>query len=154
MIKINVISNYVGWRKYINNPNLYIEKKIKKLNLKNKSNRKQILFCTILLSGNSQIKKLNKKFRQKNKTTDVLSFPFYSKKELKNKLKREKEIYLGDIILNLKKIKDKKNIYGFKSEFNKLWVHGLVHLFGHDHKNEKDYKEMLKVEKRYLSFLN
>ena len=50
MIKVNVISNYVGWRKYINNPNLYIEKKIKKLNLKNKSNRKQILFCTILLS--------------------------------------------------------------------------------------------------------
>ena len=73
---------------------------------------------------------------------------------MKNKLKREKEIYLGDIILNLKKIKDKKNIYSFKSEFNKLWVHGLVHLFGYDHKNEKDYKEMLKVEKRYLSFLN
>ena len=90
---------------------------------------------------------------EKNITTDILSFPFYSKKELKKKLKREKEIYLGDIIVNLSKIKYKKNIKNFRLEFNKLWVHGLVHLFGHDHKKDKDFIEMLKVEKKFLSYL-
>ena len=62
-----------------------------------------------MLSGSSEIKKLNFKFRKKNKTTDVLSFPFHNKKDLEEKLKREKEIYIGDIIINLNKIKNKKN---------------------------------------------
>ena len=65
-----------------------------------------------MLSENNEIKKLNKKFRKKNKTTDVLSFPFYNKK-LINKLKKKKEIYLGDIIINFNKIKNKKNKESF-----------------------------------------
>jgi rRNA maturation RNase YbeY len=69
-------------------------------------------------------------------------------------LKKEKEVYLGDIIVNLSKIRDKKNISNFKLEFNKLWVHGLVHLFGHDHKKEKDYKKMNVIEKKFLRYLN
>ena len=48
---------------------------------------------------------------------------------------------------------NKKNIKNFRLEFNKLWVHGLVHLFGHDHKKDKDFIEMLKVEKKFLSYL-
>ena len=59
------------------------------------------------MSGNKEIKKLNNQFRGKNKSTDVLSFPFYNKRELKKKLKNEKEIYLGDKIVNLKKVKKK-----------------------------------------------
>ena len=62
----------------------------------------------MLLSNTKEIKKLNSKFRKKNKSTDVLSFPFYNKKNLKKKLKNEKEIYLGDIIINLNKIRQKK----------------------------------------------
>ena len=106
-----------------------------------------------MLSGNSEIKKLNKKFRNKNKSTDVLSFPFYNKKKLEAKLKSQKEIYLGDIIVNLNKVK-KKNIKDFKLEFNKLWIHGLIHLFGYDHKKIRDYDKMIKIEKKFLSFLN
>ena len=41
-----------------------------------------------------------------------------------------------------------------KIEFDNLWIHGLVHLFGHDHKKEKDYLEMQKIEKKYSSFIN
>ena len=75
-----------------------------------------------------------------------MSFPFYNKKTLKNKIKKEKEIYLGDIIINLNKVGKSKNINFFKLQFDKLWIHGLVHLFGHDHKREKDFKKMNKVE--------
>ena len=83
MIKINVISNNKEWKKYLKNPNNVIEEKIKKLNKKNKIYKNKFIFCTLLLSDNDEIKRLNKKFRKKNKVTDILSFPFYDKKDLK-----------------------------------------------------------------------
>ena len=153
MIKINVITNNFNWYRFIKIPNNYIERKIKKLNLKNKNYKKNIIFCTLLLSNTKVIKKLNSKFRKKNKSTDVLSFPFYDKKNLKKNIKNEKEIYLGDIIINLNKIRSKKNMKNFKHEFDKLWIHGLVHLFGYDHKKEKDYRKMNQVEKNYLKYI-
>ena len=153
MIKINVITNNFNWYRFIRIPNNYIERKIKKLNFKNKNYKKNIIFCTLLLSNTKAIKKLNSKFRKKNKSTDVLSFPFYNKKNLKKKIKNEKEIYLGDIIINLNKIRSKKNMKNFKLEFDKLWIHGLVHLFGYDHKKEKDYRKMIQVEKNYLKYI-
>ena len=154
MIKINVITNNINWFRYIKNPKNYLVRKLNKLNLKNHKFRKKILFCTLLLSNNKEIKLLNKKFRKKNKITDVLSFPFQKKKELKNKIKKEKEIYLGDIIINLSKIKNKKELKIFKFEFDRLWIHGLVHLFGHDHKKEKDFLKMRQIEKNYFDFVN
>ena len=153
MIKINVITNNFNWYRFIKIPDNYIERKIKKLNFKNKNYKKNIIFCTLLLSNTKVIKKLNSKFRKKNKSTDVLSFPFYNKKNLKKKIKNEKEIYLGDIIINLNKIRSKKNMKNFKLEFDKLWIHGLVHLFGYDHKKEKDYRKMIQVEKNYLKYI-
>jgi probable rRNA maturation factor len=154
MIKVNVISNNIGWRKFLKEPDIYIEKKIKKLNKKNKIFKKKFFFCTLLLSDNKKIKQLNKKFRNKNTSTDVLSFPFYRKSELKKKLKKDKEIYIGDIIVNYNKILNKNNVSDFKLEFDTLWVHGLLHLFGHDHKKNKDFLNMAKEEKKFLSYLN
>jgi len=150
MIKINVIEHNSDWLHYIKNPKNYINRKINKLNLENNKFLKNDLYCTLLLSDNEEIKNLNKKFRKKNKVTDVLSFPFYSKKSLQSIFKNEKEIYIGDIIINLNKVK-KKN---FKIEFDRLWIHGLVHLFGYDHKKEKDFLAMNKVEKEYINIIN
>ncbi|MEC7212459.1 MAG: rRNA maturation RNAse YbeY, partial [Pseudomonadota bacterium] len=92
MIRINTISNNKAWYRYIKNPCDYIENKVDKINCNLKKYKKKKIFCTLLLSGNDEIKRLNKKFRNKNLTTDVLSFPFYNKKVLKNKLKKENEI--------------------------------------------------------------
>ena len=154
MIKVNVILNNIIWKKYLKNPYSFIDKKIELLNKKNKLYKKNTLICTLLLSGPEEIKKLNKKFRKKNKITDVLSFPFHEKNKLDIKIKKEKEIYIGDIILNLNKIKNKKNKIKFKNELNKLWIHGLVHLFGHQHKINKDFKAMDKIEKEYLDYIS
>ena len=154
MIKINVITKNINWLRYIKNPSNYLERKINKLNSTDKRFKKKDIFCTLLLSGNKEIKFLNRKFRKKNKSTDVLSFPFQTKSELNKKLKNNKEIYLGDIIINLNKIKNKKILKDFKFEFDQLWIHGLVHLFGYDHKKDKDFKNMLKIEKRFLSYLS
>ena len=153
MIKINVITKNVKWLNFIKRPNSYIYRQVKKINSKNKDFKKKIIFCTLLLSGTKEIRNLNKKFRKKNKTTDVLSFPFHTKENLKSKFNKEKEIYLGDIIINLNKVNSKNNLKTFKYNFDKLWIHGLIHLFGHDHKKEKDFKKMHRIETAYLKSL-
>ncbi len=154
MININIISNNKAWYRYIPNPNKLIGEKICNINKKFNKFKKKKIFFTLLLSGENEIRKLNKNFRKKNQSTDVLSFPFYTKKDLKKKLLQEKEIYIGDIIINLTKIKNKNDNKYFKMELDKLWIHGLVHLFGYDHKKDKDFSKMLKVEKKFLSFIN
>ncbi len=108
----------------------------------------------MLLSNSKEIKYLNKKFRKKNKSTDVLSFPFNTKKILKKEIKTEKEIYIGDIIINLSKIKSKRSLKNFKEEFDRLWIHGLLHLFGYDHKSKKGFQEMSRMEKKFYNSAN
>ena len=154
MIKINVITNNNAWLSFIKNPINYIDRRINKINVNDKTFSKKNIFCTLLLSGNREIKNLNKKFRKKNKATDVLSFPFQTKKKLKEMLKKEKEIYLGDIIINLSQIKNRSDLKNFKLEFDSLWIHGLIHLLGHDHKKNKDFIKMKNIEKKYLDFIN
>ena len=149
MIKVNVILNNISWKKYIKNPNSFINKKIELLNKKNKLYKTNTLICSLLLSGGKEIKKLNQKFRKKNKSTDVLSFPFYEKNQLNNKIRKEKEVYLGDIIINLSQVKNKNNKVKFKEELNKLWIHGLLHLLGYDHKSNSQYLQMQKLEKKF-----
>ena len=154
MIKINVIINDFKWFSYIKNPNNYLDRKINKLNSKDKTLKEKNIFFTLLLSNDKEIKLLNQKFRKKNKTTDVLSFPFQTKLEFKKKIKKEKEIYLGDIIINLNKIQNKRTKKFFNIEFDRLWIHGLVHLFGYEHKKDEDFKKMQRIEKKYYNFVN
>ena len=109
MIKINVVTSNKSWHKYISDPSEFIEKRVNLVNKKYKKYRNKNILFTLLLSGDVHIKKLNKKFRKKNKSTDILSFPFYEKNELKKRLQNDREVYLGDVIINLSKIKDKNN---------------------------------------------
>ena len=104
-----------------------------------------------MLTGNYDIRTLNKKFRKKNKSTDILYFPNYDPKEIKKKLRLKKNIYLGDIVLNLYKVDRKKN--NFKKNFNKLWIHGLVHLLGYKHYKNKDFLKMKRLEDKIINQL-
>ena len=150
MIKIEVLIKDKNWKKYLSNPNRYLNTQAKKINLK-KYFRSKLINISILLTGNNDIRLLNKKFRKKNKTTDVLSFPSYDQNTIKTKLKSQKNLYLGDIALNLYKIDRGKN--KFKSEFDKLWVHGLVHLMGYKHYKNKDFFKMKKIEDKIIKQL-
>ena len=154
MFKINVVIKNSAWNSYIKNPSYFINKKLTNINRKDKKNKNKKLSFTLLLSGNSEIKKLNKRFRKKNITKDVLSFPFYKKEDLRRIIKKNNEVYLGDIIINLYKINKDKNLSNFKIRFNKLWIHGLVHLMGHDHKKNGDFYKMIKIEKKLFSYLD
>ena len=149
MIKINVIVRSNKWIFFFKNPETYLKKKLYKINKKIKFFRLKKIEFSLLLTENNEIKNLNKKFRKKNKPTDVLSFPFYDVKDLKKEIRRSKEIYLGDIIINHKKLKKHDHLKKFKDRFNELWIHAFLHLFGYKHKKDKDFKKMNVLEKRF-----
>ena len=148
MIKVNVTVNNKSWNKKIKYPKKYLSKKLNKLNKIVKFFKKKNITFTILLTNSINMKKFNKKFRKINKTTDVLSFPSLSSKNLK--LIKDKKIYIGDVAASYEIInrRSKKN---FLKEFDKVWVHGLLHLIGYDHIKNKDYYKMSKIEKRILN---
>ena len=154
MIKINVFISNKTWKNYIKKSNIYLNQKLKKLENNEKLFEKKNINFSLMLSGNKEITLLNKKFRKKNKSTDVLSFPFYKKEKLVKVLKKKQtDIYLGDIMINHNFL-DKKNSRLFKAHFDKLLIHGFLHLMGHKHRSFKDFKKMRKKENHYFKILN
>ena len=150
MIRADVLVDNNSWKKYIRNPNIYIKNRLKKVEKKINMFKKNKFKFTLLLSDNKEIKELNKKFRKKNKTTDILSFPFHEKKKLYNMIKNNNNIYLGDIIINLNKIVKQKKKQNFFIAFDQIWIHGLTHLLGHRHKSNKDFYAMQKLENKII----
>ena len=151
MINVEIVSEYNLWKKKIKNPKTYFKKKLKKLTKFKSLNFSSKTF-TILLTNNIKMKYLNNKFRKKNKATDVLSFPFYSVTELK-KGKRKKK-YLGDVAISYQFVINRSKLTNFELEFDKLWLHGYLHLLGYDHQNDSDYYKMRKIENKILKFIH
>ncbi len=79
MIKINVITNNIKWFQYIKKPKKYLESKLNKLNSKDKTFKKNKIFCSLLLSDSKQIKILNKKFRKKKQSYRCIIFSVSNK---------------------------------------------------------------------------
>ena len=141
MININVFSEEKAWSKKLKNKDIFFKKICKAFPKKYKFLNKKVTF-TLLLSNNKNIKKLNKVFRKKNKSTDILSFP------LNKKIKIKKNTYLGDIIISYNYLDKPKSqdLKSFKEKVAKILIHGFLHLLGFDHKKNKDYFKMLKEE--------
>ena len=141
MININVFSNERAWSKRLKKKNLFFTKICKAFPKKYRFLNKKVSL-TVLLSNNKIIKKLNKEFRGKNKSTDILSFPF-----AKN-LKVSKQIYIGDIIISYNFIDKPKTqkLKLFEKKLIKIFIHGFLHLLGFNHLKNKKYKKMLKEE--------
>ena len=151
MIKVNVEINNKSWHKKIKSPKKYFNRRLKKISKIVKFFQHKNIIFTILLTSSLKIKKLNKKFRKKNKPTDVLSFPYFTPKELK--AFKEKKIYIGDIAISYEVIYLRSKRSNFHLEFDKVWVHGLLHLIGYNHVKNKDYLKMEKFEKRILNLI-
>ena len=143
MIKVNVLSEENSWSKKLDEKEKLFNKVCKLFPEKFKFTNKKI-YITVLLSNNKRIKTLNKKFRNKNKHTDILSFPF------EKEAKKKREIYLGDIIISFNHINKPRNLdkKEFKKKTIKIFIHGFLHLLGFDHINNKDYKRMFNYEQK------
>ena len=144
MIKAEIVVDSPKWKTKIKNPSLYFKQKIKKLSYIKSLKKKNFQF-TLLLTNKTIIKKLNKRFRKKNKETDVLSFP------IKSDFNKN---YKGDIAICYEIINLRSKKTNFNIEFDKMWIHGLLHLLGYDHARQKDYKQMLRKEQDILKRVN
>ena len=142
MININVLSEEGAWSNRLKKKEKFFCDICKAFPKKYRFFNKRISL-TLLLSNNKNIKRLNKSFRNKNKSTDILSFPLSKKKTLL------KKTYIGDIIISYNFIDKPKSqkLKFFKEKLIKTFIHGFLHLLGFDHIKNKDYKKMLKEEK-------
>ena len=143
MTNVEIVSEYNLWKKNIKNPKTYFKKKLKKLTKFKSLNFSSKTF-TILLTNNIKMKYLNNKFRKKNKTTDILSFPF--------NYKFNKNSYLGDMAISYEIVNKRSINSNFFMEFDKMWIHGYLHLLGYDHKILKNFQKMNKKENLILNY--
>ena len=116
------------------------------------------LYVSIILTIPEEIRKINKKYRNIDKETDVLSFPMFQKDELDEKIKSKDFLYedvLGDIVISIDKVERQAKEYGhsFERELSYMVVHGFYHLMGYDHIEEKDKIVMRKKEDKILEIL-
>ena len=145
MINVEVLVDSNNWKKIISNPKKLIIESIKKFPKKYSFNDKKVNI-SLLLTNNKKIKLLNKKFRNKNKPTDILSFPFFEEKNIK-KISKDKKFYLGDMAISYEEF-SKKNKKNYLDGFIKILIHGFLHLLNFDHKLDKDYKIMNSIENK------
>ena len=141
MISVDVVSEEKAWSKKLKKKELFFKKICRSFPKKYKFLQKKVSF-TLLLSNNKSIKKLNKSFRNKDKPTDILSFPS------NKKLKKIKENYIGDIIISYNFIDKPKSqsLKFFKEKLIKTFIHGFLHLLFFVLIKYKDYIKMLKEE--------
>ena len=148
MISIDVVLENTLWSKKIKKEDIFFNSLIRSFPKRYRYIKKKISL-SILLSNNQNIKKLNKKFRNKNKSTDVLSFPS------EKKLNIEKSPYIGDIVISFEFMNKPKTLstLEFKEKVTKVFIHGFLHLLGYDHIKLKDFKKMLKEEKKIYKII-
>lgn len=105
---------------------------------------------TVAFVSDRKIKELNRTFRNKNKPTDVLSFPY----EPDDYDYSETEDFLGDVVISLEQAERqaRENDLTLETEIRQLILHGILHLCGYDH--ETDSGEMNKLELRLRRKLN
>jgi probable rRNA maturation factor len=136
--------------------NLHPEKKVKLKSIKNLalkilSREKKRQNLNIILTDDKYITLLNRKFLEKNRSTDVLSFGMREGK----KMIPESDL-LGEIYISLDRAQKQARDYhhSLQKEIMVLAAHGLLHLLGYDHKKRKQGELMRKKEEDYLSSIS
>lgn len=103
---------------------------------------------SVHLIGDRKIKKINADYRGKNKVTDVLAFAMQEGKQMDDK-------DLGDIFISVPQVKrqSKKQKISYEEELVRMLVHGVLHLNGYDHMEEKDEKKMFSLQEKLVKKL-
>ena len=116
------------------------------------------LYINVILTNPENIRKTNKKYRNIDKETDVLSFPMFEKDEIEDLKVNGNEIEdtLGDIMISVQRVEEQAKEYGhsFEREFSYMLVHGFYHLMGYDQIEECDRIVMREKEEKVLEILN
>jgi len=130
-------------------------KRVAQIVLKGKNKKEAGL--SVVLVGEGRMRKLNRRYRKKNKVTDVLAFDQNQKSKIKNQkfpILHGNKVELGEIVICLREVKKNAKKYNldYKKELARVLIHGILHLLGYEHeKSEKGAKEMEKKQEYYLS---
>ena len=120
------------------------------------------VYAQVRVTGDEEIRAINREYRGIDRATDVLSFPAiacapdHTLGKCEQKLLRERDetgdCFLGDIIISLPRAREQAREYGhsLKREMAYLTVHALFHLMGYDHMTEKDKERMRAMEEKAL----
>ncbi len=126
-----------------------IDANVFKFDMENK-----VFDVSVIIVDDEKIKEINRSYRDKNYITDVISFNYVDFENETFFLNEdyEQEIPLGDIFICMSKIFEQAKEYGHSPirELSFLTVHGMLHLFGYDHINDVDEKEMFEIQKNIL----
>lgn len=110
---------------------------------------------SLLLADDEKLHNLNKEFRNKDYTTNVLSFTFYKiqKNNIKNVLNLNSYLFLGDIAISFERVMNEslEQEKTFIEYFSHILIHGLLHLFGYDHISDEEAKIMEKLEIKIMN---
>ena len=104
-------------------------------------------YLNIILLNDKKMKKINLKYKRRNKTTDVLTFVSTLKNINYNKTKYCDIFFSAEII----KLDSKKNKINFYDHFTHLLVHSFLHINGYMHKRVRDFVKMQKTEMEILN---
>ncbi|MCL2383630.1 MAG: rRNA maturation RNase YbeY [Oscillospiraceae bacterium] len=112
------------------------------------------LYVDIILTNGKHIRELNKKYRDIDKETDVLSFPMFERDEI-TKMDGTTKNVLGDIVISLEQVEKQAKEYGhsFERELSYMVVHSFYHLIGYDHLKDDDKTVMREKEKKIMNEL-
>ena len=141
MLEINNLTNHQIDEEFLNE----ITKRVLEEEKKNG-------IVSLVFVGPGRMRKINYKYRKKNRVTDVLSFPEPQKEGFIVPPEAQKQ--LGEILICLREVKKetKREQSEFKKELARTFIHGLLHLLGYDHKKPKEAEIMFQKENKYLDY--
>lgn len=125
------------------------EEKLDKLNV----------YLNIILTNPTTIQETNKKYRDVDRATDVLSFPMFEREEVQRMVEEGQPFpgaeALGDIMISIPKVEEQAQEYGhsFERELAYMLIHGFYHIMGYDHMEAEEKKEMRAKEEKVLNKL-
>jgi probable rRNA maturation factor len=128
-------------KKEISELKKFVKFSVNELNIKD-------CYFNIIFVNNDYIKDLNKNYRNIDRETDVITFALEDDKTVISKVR-----VLGDIYISIDKAISQAEEYGhsLKREISFLTIHGILHLLGYDHMNEKDEKKMFSLQDEILN---
>ncbi len=110
----------------------------------------------MVLCNNEKIHEINKDYRDKDRPTDVITFALFADSEEDERFIFDGEINLGEILISLDKTQEQaySNNHSFGDELFFLISHGIMHLLGFDHLNEKELIYMLENQQKSMEKVN
>lgn len=102
---------------------------------------------SVHLIGDHKMRTINRQYRGKDSTTDVLSFA------MSDGMSMPMSDELGDIFISIPRIhaQSREHDVSFREEFIRMLVHGILHLTGYDHVTQKDAQKMFGLQEKIVS---